>query len=65
MREEKLQRAQDGILHVFAKPTPVAIQVEVLFEDNLVEEDVLGHGQPLTLGGTFTYDVHSRWGRGV
>ena len=65
MREEKLQRAQDGILHVFAKPTPVAIQVEVLFEDNLVEEDVLGQGQPLTLGGTYTYDVRSLCGTGV
>ena len=65
VRDEELQRAQDGILHVVAEPQPVAFHVEVLLEDDLVEEDVLGQGQPLALGITYTYDVHSGWRREV
>ena len=50
MRQEEFQGAQDGVLHVVAEPQPVALHVEVLLEDDLVEEDVLGEGQPLALG---------------
>ena len=50
MGKEKLQRAQDRVFHKIAEPEPVTLDIEVLLHDNLIEEDVLGEGQPLALG---------------
>ena len=50
MGKEKLQRAQDRVFHKVAEPEPVTLDVEVLLHYDLIEEDVLGEGQPLALG---------------